>query len=204
MRNKTIASFLVILMIVMSFSSVFAYSNRYFSFDLPSDYVSMEYETVYLFGKKNGENTKAVMIFVIEGANVKDSLMNSTQEELDEIFAEKSEGKSYEIISTNRHSKLGKQEAIQIDAKTEDAYATMYLLGTDYHVYMVMFMAEQQEDMDSIDFNRIKSSFKIKSANSIVGVICLILVIVIIVIAVKGSHKKQEDTTNMEQPHGNE
>ena len=189
MIKRVFLCFIVVMMLFLNFSSIFAYSNQYFSMDIPSDYSKMEQKTMWLFISKSSE-VKAIFIYAVPGRNVNKSLKKLSQKEIDDIFAETSQDKDYKIVSTNRNAKLGKEDAIQIDAQSEKAYMNMYILANDQYVYVVMFIAENEETINDTEFSRIKKSFKIKSGGS--GFVFLLIAIVIVIFAVKkGGNKNQ-------------
>ena len=140
----------------------YGYENESFKIDIPSNYIKFEYGSVYMFVNDTDEKDMGVSIFMYESKGLKKNIDSISNSEIREL-ANKAAGSSGEVnIVKQGKEKIGKHKAIEILSKTDDGYVEVYLLASDDHIFMVCFVGNTIDDINSKDFKEIKKSFKIK------------------------------------------
>lgn len=195
MKNKIIASLLVVLMIVMYFTSSLAFSDDLFSFDLPSSYTNLTYQGNYVFANTNDSN-KGFVIIAKPNTEIKKSVWKIDKSDLDKLV--RTLGYKADVISTNRKAKLGKEKAVELVLKKGNEYMDLYILASNKYIYAVMFNGKSEADLKNDDYSTIKNSFKLKDRTTNYQAIYYIVIIIIAVISMyfrnkKNSKKKLED-----------
>ena len=159
-------------------SNVYAYSDDLFKFDLPSTYGNLSYQNMRIFSDSNNSN-RAIMIYAEESAGLKKSVWSIDDSDLNRIVSMLGRGDN--IISKDKKSKLGKEKAIKVVLKDdENDYYETYILLSNKYIYMVVFTANSQSDLDNADYKMIKDSFKLKDRTTNPTVVYILGAVVVI------------------------
>lgn len=203
---KQISKITIVLIIFLSIaSSVLAYSDDLFKFDLPSSYANLSYDGMNVF--VDAENPeRGIMIFARKDSGLKKSVWNIDDSDLNSLL--RILGRGYNIIETNKKSKLGKEKAVNVVLKDATGYFDIYILASNKYIYMVTFTGTSESELENDDYKMIKKSFKLKDRTTNPTVIYILIAIVGIGIRCfisyrKNNRKIQSYTNNNEIDYKN-
>lgn len=194
MKNKMIGSiFLTVLIVIMNLSSVMAYSDDLFKFDLPDNYANVSYQGMNIFTDPNNEN-RGMIIYSRENKQIKKSVWDIDKDDLKDLV--NSLSGSANVVKTEKRAKLGKEKAVEVVLSNEGNYIDLYILASNKYIYMVTFMGETETDLDNSDYAMIKKSFKLKDATTNFRLLYVIVAVIVIAIGAYLKYRKSSVYTN--------
>lgn len=175
-KNISRIILLLFLFSVVILTGVCAYSNELFKFDLPSSYVELSYNNMYIYADSdNGD--RGMIIYAEKDMRVKKSVWDIEERDIQRIINSSYMGNN--VINTDRRAKLGKEKAIKMILEEDGNYIEMYILASNKYSYSVIFTGTTQSDLDNSDYAMIKKSFKLKDrTTNPIGIYILITIIV--------------------------
>lgn len=179
---------ILIIFLSVAYSSVLAYSDDLFKFDLPSSYGNLSYNNMYVFADTENEN-RGMMIYTYEDSGLKKSVWDIEKSDLDRIIRYLGAGSN--IIATDKKAKLGKEKAVNVVIGDGNEYIDVYILASNKYIYMVTFIGSSEADLNNKDYEMIKDSFKLKDRTTNPIVIYILIAIVGIGIKCFISYRKQ-------------
>lgn len=166
-----------IILSMLIYSNVFAYSDDLFEFDMPSTYGNLSYQNMRVFTDGANSNRNMVIYFK-ESKGLKKSVWSIKDSDIDLLVRKLGMGNN--IIKIDKRAKFGEEKAIKVIVKYDDSYFEFYILVSNKYVYMVYFVSDTPEGLESSDFQMIKKSFKLKdrTTNSVVIYVLIIIAII--------------------------
>lgn len=199
---KQISKVTLVLIIFLSitYSSVLAYSDDLFKFDLPSSYGNLSYNNMYVFADTENEN-RGMMIYTYEDKGLKKSVWDIEESDLNTITRYLGVGSN--VIKKDKKAKLGKEKAVNIVMEEDNEYVDIYILASNKYIYMVVFIGNSQAELSNEDYETIKESFKLKDRTTNPTIIYILIVAAGIGIRCFIKFKKQ-NKINRKNPINNE
>lgn len=194
MTKKLIGIFsLVILMLFMSISNCFAYSDDLFEFDLPSSYVNMSYQTMRMFSDSDNSD-RGLVIYANPNSMIKKSVWDIDEDDLEDLVDSLAYNST--VISTDRKAKLGEEKAVEVIVSDDGDYIDLFILASNKYIYMVTFVGNSQSDLNNSDYAMIKNSFKLKDHTTNFRAIYIIGIIAIAGISLFFRLRKSRGSSN--------
>lgn len=157
MKKLIKISLIIIILMFMLITNVYAFENEIYKIDIPNEYVSMSYSGIDAFSKSSD---MGIMIYSYKSEGFKKNISTMTQSEIDEIFSNVI-GKNATVLEQTKE-KLGKSKAIKARVIYDGSYMDMYIVVSDKHILLISFVAPNEEELDSNEILNIKKSFKMK------------------------------------------
>ena len=174
MKKLMYTGIIMLIMIFILATNVYAYENSTFKIDLPSDYSEMSYGGLHMFIKN--EDT-GIIIYTVEAAGLKKNISTMTKSEVKELVEELLE-ENVTILDQGKE-KLGKSKAIKARAMNDEEYIDIYIVVSDKHILLILFRAPSEAELDTTEYLEIKKSFKMKERTTNTTLIRVIILVVI-------------------------
>ena len=180
MKNIIYSIITMSIILLMFTTDVYAYENSTYKIDIPNNYLQVGNEDIKIFMK---DKSNMICVYSMEVKNNRDiaSLSNTELKEVISTF-EKTSDSNMQIID-NEKGKLGNTKALHLSVQQNGLYGDLYLMSSNKHYIVVLFMSENKEDLNSTEFIKIKDSFKMKEkfidVKTVAGVAGLVIVGVI-------------------------
>lgn len=191
-KLSKILLFLVLTM-CMIMPNVLGYSNDYFTFDLPSEYGHIEYQTMFIFANANNSD-RGIVIYLEEDRGLKKSVWDIERSDLDRIVNLLAVGSN--VVSTDRRAKLGKEKAVKVILEDDGKYMELYILASNKYIYMVAFTGNTQAELNNSEYAMIKKSFKLKDRTTSPIAIYIVIALIGVGIKVFVSYRKNKRAYN--------
>lgn len=178
--KKNMLKILIVVVLVFGIASqnLYAYSDEFFEFDIPSEYGNMSYSGLSMFvNSKNNERIIICMTRKQANGSVR-SVWSLSDSEVNMIVSQL--GKEYNVIETDKKAKLGNEKAIKLKVIENDVYMEGYLLTSKDNIHFIAFASSSLSDLDNEEFRMVKDSFKLKETSSNTNIIFIIAVIGIV------------------------
>ena len=168
----------VLLVFGIAGQNLYAYSNEFYEFDVPSEYGTFSYSGLTMFVKSEGTERVIILMTRKQGNGSIKSVWSLSDSEVNMIVSQL--GEEYNVIETDKRAKLGNEKAIKLKVVDGNTYMEGYLLTSKDNIHFIAFATSSMTDLDNEEFRMVKESFKLKESSNNAKTIFIIAVIGIV------------------------